>query len=251
MNIAIVTGGASGIGREAVRLFAQAGWSVAVADYDGAGAETVAASHARADGRVMGIRVDVSDPASVEALFAGVDAELGVVDALLCSAGITFGVRLLDLTLEDWKRTLDTNLTGTFLCAQQAARRMVPRGRGSITTVASITALTGTSTRCAYAASKGGVVALTKTLAIELGEHGVRVNCIAPGSIETPMTQQHHAGIGRAIGAAYLGRTPLGRYGKPQEVAAAAFFLASDAASYVNGATLSVDGGYNSTGMMF
>lgn len=251
MSIAIVTGGASGIGREAVHLFAEAGWSVAVADYDGARAEAVAASLAHARGKVIGIQVDVSEPTSVETLFARVDQELGEVDALLASAGITFGVRLLDLSMEDWKRTLDTNLTGTFLCSQQAARRMVTRGSGSITTVASITALTGTSTRCAYAASKGGVVALTKTMAIELGERGVRVNCIAPGSIETPMTQQHHAGTGKAIGAAYLGRTPLGRYGKPQEVAAAAFFLASDAASYINGATLSVDGGYNSTGMMF
>lgn len=251
MKVVAVTGGASGIGREAVRQFAEAGWSVAIADYNGDAAVRAVKEFAEAKGGVTGFQVDVSNAGSVEEFFRHLDRDFGQLDALLTSAGITFGVRLVDLTMDDWRRTLDVNLTGTFLCAQQAARRMVKQGRGSITTVASISALSGTSTRCAYAASKGGVVALTKTMAVELGQHGVRVNCIAPGNIETPMTQQHHAGVGAAIGPIYLGRTPLGRYGKPNEVAAAAVFLASDAASYINGDILRVDGGYTSTGMMF
>lgn len=251
MSIAVITGGASGIGKEAARLFAQNGWNVAIADYDGEAIARTAHEFSELKGKVVGVQTDVSSPPSVEGFFRHVDEKLGAPDAMLTSAGITFGARLLDLTLEQWQRTLDVNLTGTFLCVQQAATRMISRGHGAITTVASITALSGTSTRCAYAASKGGVVALTKTMAIELGQHGIRVNCIVPGNIETPMTQQHHAGIGASIGPAYLGRTPLGRYGKPQEVASAAFFLSSDVASYINGEILRVDGGYTSTGMMF
>jgi NAD(P)-dependent dehydrogenase (short-subunit alcohol dehydrogenase family) len=251
MSTVVITGGASGIGKQAARLFAEAGWDVAIGDYDQGAASRAVHELAGTKGKIIGLGMDVSNAASVEAFFGNVDHQIGPPDAMLTSAGITFGARLVDLTLEQWQRALDVNLTGTFLCAQQAAKRMIPRGRGAITTVASITALSGTSTRCAYAASKGGVVALTKTMAIELGQHGIRVNCIVPGNIETPMTQQHHAGIGEAIGPAYLGRTPLGRYGKPHEVAAAALFLSSEAASYINGELLHVDGGYTSTGMMF
>lgn len=251
MSVVVITGGASGIGKEAARLFAQTGWDVAVADYDEEAIARTAQELSNLKGRVEGRQTDVSNPSSVDGFFRYVDDKFGGLDAMLTSAGITFGARLLDLTLEQWQRALDVNLTGTFLCAQQAAKRMIPRGHGAITTVASITALSGTSTRCAYAASKGGVVALTKTMAIELGQNGIRVNCIVPGNIETPMTQQHHAGIGASIGPAYLGRTPLGRYGKAHEVASAALFLSSDAASYINGGLLRVDGGYTSTGMMF
>jgi NAD(P)-dependent dehydrogenase (short-subunit alcohol dehydrogenase family) len=251
MSMVVITGGASGIGKQAARLFAEAGWDVAIGDHDHDAVSRSVQELASAKGKVIGLGMDVSNASSVERFFENVDDQLGAPDAVLTSAGITFGARLLDLTLEQWQRALDVNLTGTFLCAQQAAKRMIPRGGGAITTVASITALSGTSTRCAYAASKGGVVALTKTMAIELGQHGIRVNCIVPGNIETPMTQQHHAGVGAAIGPAYLGRTPLGRYGKPHEVASAALFLSSDAASYINGELLRVDGGYTSTGMMF
>jgi 3-oxoacyl-[acyl-carrier protein] reductase len=251
MSMVVITGGASGIGKQAARLFAEAGWDVAIGDHDHDAVSHSVQELASAKGKVVGLGMDVSNASSVERFFENVDDQLGAPDAMLTSAGITFAARLLDLTLEQWQRALDVNLTGTFLCAQQAAKRMIPRGVGAITTVASITALSGTSTRCAYAASKGGVVALTKTMAIELGQHGIRVNCIVPGNIETPMTQQHHAGAGAAIGPAYLGRTPLGRYGKPHEVASAALFLSSDAASYINGELLRVDGGYTSTGMMF
>jgi len=250
MNIAIITGGASGIGLAAAEQFGRAGWPVLIGDLD-----TERLSQAKADLSAKGVDVtarplDVSDPASVDEFFTHVD-EAGTIGTLLTSAGITFGERLVDLTFNQWNRAIAINLTGTFLCAQRAARRMSESGGGSITTIASISAMTGTSTRCAYAASKGGIVALTRTMATELGEHGIRVNCIVPGNIETPMTEVHHKGIGASIGGKYLGKTPLGRYGKPTEVAAAAVFLASETASYISGEMLHVDGGYTATGMIF
>jgi 3-oxoacyl-[acyl-carrier protein] reductase len=251
MRTMIVTGGASGIGREIALAAAALDYAVIVADQNTAGAEAVAQAIVSNSGEATAVEVNIADQQSVDRLFGVIDAKYTTLDALVAAAGITFGERFVDLTIEQWRRTLDTNLTGTFLCTQAAARRMIKRGRGSIVTFASITALAGTSTRAAYAASKGGVVAMTKTIAIELGQLGVRANCIAPGNIETPLTAVQHAGKGAAIPQAYLARTPLGRYGHPSEVAAAAIFLSSDAASYINGTTLSVDGGYISTGMMF
>lgn len=251
MPTMIVTGGASGIGREIALAAAAGGYSVVVADRNFGGAEAVERDIAGGGGNGIAVEVDVADRDSVNRLFQRVDATYPIVDALVTAAAITFGARLLDLSLEQWQRTLDINLTGTFLCVQAAARRMVPHGAGSIVTFASITALSGTATRTAYAASKGGVVAMTKTLAIELGQHGVRVNCLVPGNIETPMTSAQHTGVGAAIPKAYLARTPLGRYGRPSEVAGAALFLSGEEASYINGELLRVDGGYTSTGMMF
>ena len=251
MQTIIVTGGASGIGREIALIAAERGRAVVVGDRNFAGAQTVEKDIASRGGSAIAVEVDVADRDSVENFFERADAAYPAIDALVTAAGITFGARLLDLSLEQWQRTLDINLTGTFLCVQAAARRMVPRGRGSIVTFASITALSGTATRTAYAASKGGIVAMTKTLAVELGQHGVRVNCLIPGNIETPMTASQHSGVGAAIPKAYLSRTPLGRYGRPAEVAMAALFLSGEDASYVNGELLRVDGGYTSTGMMF
>jgi 3-oxoacyl-[acyl-carrier protein] reductase len=251
MKTIVVTGGASGIGREVALTAAQKGHTVIIGDRDVAGAQAVEKEIASRGGSATAFEVDVADRKSVDGFYEGVDIAHPVIDTLVTAAGITFGARLLDLTLEQWQRTIDINLTGTFLCVQAAARRMVPRGSGSIVTFASITALSGTATRTAYAASKGGIVSMTKTLAIELGQHGVRVNCLIPGNIETPLTAAQHTGVGAAIPKAYLARTPLGRYGRPSEVAMAALFLSGEEASYVNGELLRVDGGYTSTGMMF
>ncbi|CAN7634021.1 SDR family NAD(P)-dependent oxidoreductase [Brucella pseudogrignonensis] len=251
MAVAVITGGASGIGQATAEVFARNGWDVVIGDYNEEAAVDAASDIMRNGHKAIGARVDVSDENSVARFFDDIDKSLGAPDALITSAGITFGARLAELSIDQWRRAIDVNLTGTFLCAQQAARRMVSRGKGAIITIASISAVSGTATRCAYAAAKGGVVSLTKTMAVELGQSNVRVNCIVPGNIETPMTRQHHAGVGAGIGAAYLARTPLGRYGQPGEVASAALYLASDDASYINGELLHVDGGYTSTGMMF
>jgi 3-oxoacyl-[acyl-carrier protein] reductase len=245
---AIVTGGASGIGREIAPRLAAAGASVLVADRDGAGAEAVAGEIAASGGRALGWEVDVRDPAGCEALIAAAREAFGRLDALVTSAGIARSRPFLETSLELWQETLDVNLTGAFLCCQAAAPAMIATGSGRIITIASVSGQRGGTNRAAYGASKGGVITLTRVMAVELAQHNITVNAIAPGPIETPMASVMHTAADRA---AWLGTVPAQRYGTPAEVAAAVVFLASDEASYITGHVLNVDGGFGAAGVIF
>jgi NAD(P)-dependent dehydrogenase (short-subunit alcohol dehydrogenase family) len=245
---AIVTGGANGIGREVASQLAAAGAAVLVADRDGGEAETVAAEIAANGGRALGREVDVRDPVGCEALVAAVQEAFGRLDALVTSAGIARSRPFLRTSLELWQETLDVNLTGTFLCCQAAAPAMIAAGGGRIITMASVSGERGGTGRAAYGASKGGVITLTRVMAVELARHNITVNAIAPGPVETPMVAALHTAEDRA---AWLGSVPARRYGTPAEVAAAAVFLASDEASFITGHVLDVDGGFGAAGVIF
>ncbi|PCE24124.1 hypothetical protein BWP39_31045 [Paraburkholderia acidicola] len=244
-RVAIVTGGASGIGAAIVEHFVQQGAAVAIADRDFDLAESLVKKlQADAAAKVMALRVDVTIGQEVEAMVAQVEQAFGGPDILVTSAGIGLRKDFLDTTFDEWNRVLAVNLTGAFLCGQAAARRMVKRGYGRIVNISSGAGVRGIPGRAAYAASKAGLISLTQVMAAELGTHGVTVNAITPGPIDTPLTQEMHTG---AIRAAYVGRIPVGRYGRTREVAAAAAFLASEDASYITADTLQVDGGMAAT----
>jgi 3-oxoacyl-[acyl-carrier protein] reductase len=231
-KVAIVTGAASGIGRATALRFAEEGAHVVAADLDLDRVRTVLGD------AVLALDVDVADQASVAELFARTKDEHGRVDVLAHFAGITRDAMASKLELEAWDEVLRVNLTGTFLTARAAAVEMRQGGGGSIILTSSRSYL-GNIGQSNYAASKGGVVSLTRTLALEYGKWNVRVNALAPGYIETPMT----AAIPDRVRHLALEGTPLGRAGRPEEVAAATLFLASEDASYITGIVLAIDGG--------
>ncbi|MDQ3318443.1 MAG: SDR family oxidoreductase, partial [Actinomycetota bacterium] len=182
------------------------------------------------------------------ALVASARKAFGHLDTLVTSAGVARSQPFLQTSLELWQETLNVNLTGTFLCCQAAAPAMAAARGGRIVTIASVSGQRGGTGRAAYGASKGGVIALTRVMAVELARHNITVNAIAPGPIETPMIAELHTTADRA---AWLKGVPAGRYGTPAEVAAAAVFLASDEAGYVTGHVLNVDGGFDAAGFTF
>lgn len=240
--MAAVTGGASGIGAATARRLALEGASVAILDRDGPGAETLAEELRAGGARAAGYIVDVADASAVEACLTAAEADLGPLHALVVSAGIAERRRFLELEVEEWRRVLEVNLTGVFVCAQAAARRMVAAGRGgAIVNVSSVAGLAGVRNRTAYGASKHGVVGLTKVMALDLAPYRIRVNAVAPGAIETPLTAPLLAReeAGAQVAAAY----PLGRWGQADEVAELIVFLASERATFVTGVTVPIDGG--------
>jgi 3-oxoacyl-[acyl-carrier protein] reductase len=240
-RIVLVTGAASGIGRATARAAGALGATLVLGDLDERALEGACAEVRAAGGRAEAHELDVVDPTSVGAFVDAAVAAHGRVDGLVTSAGTTTSEAALNLGLDDWNRVLAVNLTGTFLVAQRAARVMADSaGGGSIVTISSALATTGQRRGAHYAASKAGVIALTKTLALELGPLGIRVNNVAPGATESPLLR-------RTVTAEFLkewvGRNPLGRLGAPEDQAAAACFLLSDASSWITGQTLHVNGG--------
>jgi NAD(P)-dependent dehydrogenase (short-subunit alcohol dehydrogenase family) len=228
-RVALVTGAASGIGEATTARFREEGAVVATLDVQGH------VDHA----------VDVRDEAGVEAAVRAVVEREGRLDAVVNAAGVAGGGPVHLLPAEEWDRVVDVNLKGTFLVAKHAAAAMVAQGSGSIVNIASIEGLEGTEGGSAYNASKGGVVLLTKNMAIDYGRVGIRVNCICPGFIETPMMAAVMENEGmKTYRDRWLDEHKLGRFGKPSEIAAAALFLASDDASFVTGHALVVDGGF-------
>lgn len=239
-QVALVTGGGSGIGRACAIAFAEQGAKVAVLDRDATASEGVAAEIGSA---AMACVLDVTDAAVVGPTLDLIEVTLGPVDHLVNSAGIRDIASCLDLTPELWNAVIGVNLTGPFLWSQGVARRLVARGAGgSITGIASVAGLTGFAQRSAYTSSKHGLVGLTKVLALELGEHGVRVNAIAPGGVLTPMSAEALRNVPDAE-ASVKRLSPMGRMADPSEVASLAVYLASDAARFVTGTVIPFDGG--------
>lgn len=240
----LISGGTSGIGLAAAERFLEEGCRVFVGGVD-ADALAAALERLHPGGPVEGVRCDVSDEDGARALVEAGGAFLGRIDVLINNAGIARKVRFLDIEPDEWDRVVAVNLRGMFLVARLVARRMIEDGRGgSIVNMASTNALGGEEEFAHYNASKGGVLQLTRSMAVELGSQGVRVNCLCPGFIDTPLNRriadesQFQAYADAAI--------PLRRYGRAEEVAAAYAFLASDEASFVHGAALVVDGGQTS-----
>lgn len=244
-KVAIVTGGAKGIGLATARRFAADGARVVIADVnEDAGSKAV--EEVGALGAVRFVRCDVGDKADVESLVAGTVQSWGSIDVLFNNAGIVHGADFLDLTEADFDRVLRVNLKGAFLVAQAVARQMVKQieagGRpGAIVNMSSVNAVFAIANQVPYSISKGGISQLTKVMALSLAPHGIRVNAIGPGSIMTEMLASVNSNP-EALNRV-LSRTPLGRIGDPSEIAAIAVFLASDEASYITGQTIYADGG--------
>lgn len=240
----LITGGGSGIGAAAGRMFLGEGALVVLADVDGSAAERIAAD-LNAPDRVMAVAVDVSDRDRVDLWIAGAMAQFGKLDVLVNCAGIRGGnASGLELAAEDWKAILDINLGGTFNACQAFARAVAATSKpASIVNLSSTASLWSRPNRAAYGTSKHGVSGLTKQLAMDFGPVGIRINAVAPGTIRTPMTAAYFEIPDREaeISRAY----PLGRIGEPEEVASVILFLASDEASFITGAILPIDGGYS------
>lgn len=239
-RIAVVTGGSRGIGRAIVMTLAAAGATVVVNYQRNAAAadETVAAITA-ADGAAISIQADVSVSADVERLFKTVIDQYGTVDILVNNAGITRDTLLLRMKEDDFDTVIDTNLRGVYLCTKAALRPMTRARSGRIINITSVVGLIGNAGQSNYAAAKAGIIGFTRAVAREMASRGITVNAVAPGYIETELT----AGLGEQVRAAILEAIPLGRLGTPQDVANLVCFLASDAAAYITGQTLTVDGG--------
>lgn len=234
-KVALVTGGSRGIGAAISRELARAGARVAV-NYR-SGSDAAEAVAAEIDGLAVG--ANVGDPAEAQALVAGVEAELGDVDVLVNNAGVTRDTLIARMSDEDWDEVIATNLRGAFNTCRAVSRKMLRRRAGSIVNLTSVVGIHGNPGQANYAASKGGIIGMTKALARELGTRGVRVNAVAPGYISTELTNV----LSEEIRGTILANTPLGHLGEPEDVAAAVRFLASDAAAFVTGEVLLVDGG--------
>lgn len=239
-KIALVTGGSQGIGESIAKALATYGAHVVVAARSENKAAAVAQAIVAEGGKAEALRLDVGDPASVTAGFKAVVEKHGKLDILVNNAGITDDGLILRMSKESWDRVIATDLTGVFLCAQEAAKTMLKkRVAGRIVNITSVVGLMGNPGQTNYAAAKAGVVGFTKALAREIGSRGITVNAVAPGYIETSMTDALNEEQKKAL----VGQIVLGRLGTGDDVAAAVVFLASDAAGYVTGTTLNVSGG--------
>jgi NAD(P)-dependent dehydrogenase (short-subunit alcohol dehydrogenase family) len=241
-GVVLVTGAASGIGEGAARVLADRGAHVVVADRDAAGAAHVAAGIAAAGGSAEPAAVDVTDAGAARQLFAGLRDRGVLVDALVNSAGVTSRYAFPEMPAGEWDRVLAVNLTGTMTMTQLLVTDLIARGApGAVVNVTSVMAHFTAPNLASYAASKGGVAMLTRATALELAQHGIRVNAVSPGYIQTTMTARVFA-VPR-FRDAVLARTPMGRFGSPADIGRVIAFLLSDDAGFVTGQVLPVDGG--------
>lgn len=241
-KIAIVTGAASGIGRGIALRFAKEGVNVVVADVNLDGAKEVAKEIEKLGRKALALKVDVSSSGDVDQMVKTTIEKFGKLDILVNNAGVIVMKPIVDMTEDDWDRVLDVNLKGVFLCTKRAVPEMLKQGKGKIINITSVAGQVGYANSSAYCASKGGIINLTRELALELSPKKINVNAIGPGVIETAMTKSFLQDP--EMRKMLLGMTPYGRVGQPADIAAAAVFLASDESDFVNGATLFVDGGW-------
>jgi len=238
-KVSLITGAAQGIGLATALKFAQEGAIVIVCDISQAGVDEAVAQCRALGATAAGFVADVTQRATIDALVASVKAQFGRIDVLVNNAGITQDARLQKMTLEQFDRVIDVNLRGVFHCAQAVADLMVAQGSGVILNASSVVGIYGNFGQTNYAATKFGVIGFTKTWSRELGPKGIRVNAVAPGFITTPMV----AAMPEKVLQDLQAKVPLKRLGKPEEIANVYAFLASDEASYINGAVIEVSGG--------
>lgn len=239
-RVSLITGGSSGIGRAASLLMASEGAQVAIADLDIARAEATAAEIEAGGQKALAIAADVSNPEQVQAMVERVVRQFGRIDVLVNNAGILVKASALEMTEEQWRRSMGVLLDGAFFVAQAVGRHMVERGiRGSIVNTGSISGLVAMEGSTAYGVAKAGVQMLTKVLALEWAKYGIRVNCVLPGYVDTPMVAYAEPELRET----WVREVPLGRFGRPEEIASMIVVLASEDASFVTGAALPIDGG--------
>ncbi|MFX0054991.1 MAG: SDR family NAD(P)-dependent oxidoreductase [Promethearchaeota archaeon] len=245
-RIAVITGVSAGIGRASALLFAEEGATVVGADIDAIQGAEVEAAIRESGGAAYFVKADVSKQEDVVSVFAKAE-ELGGVDVLFNNAGVEVVKSLQYTTEEEWDRSVSVNLKSAFLCIKHALPQMEKKGKGVIINNSSAAGLVG-SFSPSYSAAKGGIISLTKALAVDLGPGNVRVNCICPGAIETPMLERviQMQGDPKEVRERRLKNYPVGRFGTSEEVAYTALFLASDESSFITGAVLPVDGGFTS-----
>jgi 3-oxoacyl-[acyl-carrier protein] reductase len=238
-KVALITGGAQGIGKVTALLLAEQGADIAVSDINREGAEEAAREIERLGRRGLALEGDVSDPADAERMVDTTVEQLGGIDILVNNAGITRDGLLLRMAEEDWDAVLNVNLKGTFNCSKAAIKHMIKRKSGRIVNIASVVGEMGNAGQANYAASKAGIIGLTKSIAREYAQRGINVNAIAPGYIQTPMTD----GLSEKVKEELKAQIPMARLGTPLDVGNAIYFLVSNASSYITGQVLNVNGG--------
>lgn len=245
-RIALVTGAAKGIGATIADRLVQDGFHVVIGDIDETEAAAKVAELAARGHRASSVRLDVSDAASVSAAFASIDGQWGRCDVVVNNAGIAKTFPFVDFPLDSWQAHLNVNVTGVLLCAQHGARLMMRHRWGRIVNIASVAGLRAVGVgRTGYGTSKAAVIGLTRQMAVELAEHGITANAVAPGPVDTPMTRVLHSPEFRQ---SYTSAIPMRRYGSQEEIAAAVGYLVSDGAAYVTGTVIPVDGGFLASG---
>jgi NAD(P)-dependent dehydrogenase (short-subunit alcohol dehydrogenase family) len=250
-KVVVITGCGSGIGLAMAKTFARCGARLMLIDIND---EALSRAKNELEGAHPGVEVEIAcgsttDEAVVEAAVERAHARFGEIDVLLNNAGIAMNKPTIDLPVDEWRRAIDINLTGVFICAQAAGRRMIAQRRGVILNTASMYGVVAAPERAAYCASKAAVVSLTKVLAVEWAQFGIRVNALAPGYIRTALIDELIE-AGRLDVDLLTERTPMGRLGEPDEIAELALFLASDSAAFITGQAIVADGGWSADGYM-
>ena len=249
-KVALVTGGGSGIGREIALLYARQGARVVVADIQLEAAGNVVSEISAQDGKGQAVQMDVSSEEQVQRVFGQIVQENGRLDILVNNAGVSHVGNILETSLADWERVMGVNARGVFLCSKYAIKHMVeqqPQG-GILVNIASVAGMIAVDRRLPYSASKGAVISITRSVAIDFVQQGIRANAICPGTVHTPFVEgyleRNFAATKDEERKKMHARQPIGRMGRPDEIASAALYLASEEASFVTGSTLVIDGGW-------